>query len=267
MILRNPREGREGQSPENIFEAVEPRSGEVVSSCIVCEEKREMLYPERPYHIRLDIDGDTAAMDSLMGASLARARAMCSAQNSGAMIYAPCAADDALLLDVLTQYGFRNDDGLVRMYAKLPAAEDARLPMGCVVVHDKLEDIQEQRYFLGRYNEIYGAEMDTLWLGEIRRRPGFRRLLTVAPTGMAGEILVWLDGDCGVIEFFDTARRWRNMGVAKYMLNLAMQYIHNSGAKAACADVRLTMSAAVNSLRSAGFSGEERLMHYPRIEL
>ena len=267
MILRNPREGREGQTPDNIFEAVEPRSGEVVSSCIVYEEQRDVLYPERPYHVRLAIDGDTGAIDSLMGASIARARALCAARNEGAVIYAPCYPEDEELIEVLEQYGFRNNDSLDRLYAELPAQTDAHLPMGCVVVHDKLEDPQEQRYFLDRYNEIYGVEMDTVWLGELRRKPGFRRILTVAPTGMAGEILVWFDGECGVIEFFDTARRWRNMGVARYMLNLACQYIHNSGVNTACADVRRSMTPAVKSLRSAGFTTEEKLMCYPTIEL
>lgn len=267
MILRNPREGREGQTPDNIFEAVEPRTGEVVSSCIVYEEPRSALYPERPYHVRLMIEGDTGALDALMGASLAKARAMCAARRENALIYAPCQSSDKKLLDALEQYGLHNDDGLERMYAALPAKCDAQLPMGCVVVHDKLEDSQEQRYFLDRYNELYGVEMDSVWLGELRHKPGFRRLLTVAPTGMVGEVLVWFDGDCGVVEFFNTARRWRNRGVAKYMLGLACQYIHNSGLKAACADVRLSIPGAVRTLESAGFKIEQRLIHYPCIKV
>lgn len=267
MILRNPREGREGQTAENIFEAVEPRTGEVVSSCIVYEEKREALYPQRPYHVRLQLEGDTGALDSLMGASLAKARAMCAAHKTNSLIYVPCSADDEELLDALMQYGFRSGDGLERMYIALPCKNDANLPMGCVVVHDKLEDPQEQRYFLDRYNELYGGEYDGVWLGELRRKDGFRRLLTVAPTGLAGEVLVWFDGDCGVIEFFNTARRWRNRGVAKYMLNLACQYIFNSGLKAACADVRVSIPGAVRCLESAGFKSRQCLMRYPGIEL
>ncbi len=268
MFLRNPREGRDGLEPENIIEAVDPRTGNVVASCSVHNEFLKSLYPDRPFQIRLEFGGASSDIDSLLGAAIARARSLCAAQEDQALIYAPCSIDDLDLFDVLLQYGFGDKDGLDRMYANLPLNETSdKPPMGTVIIHDKLEDPQEQRYFLDRYNEIYGTAHDGIWLNELKNREGFRRLICVAPTGMVGEIVVWFDGECGVIEFFNTARRWRRKGIAAYMLNLACQYIHNSGCKSACADVRASIPYACKVLRNSGFDIVERIIHYPTIEL
>ena len=64
MILRNPREGSQGYAPEDIFEAVEPRSGAVIGRCCVAEEIRPLMFPDRPYQIRLDIEGDEDTLDT-----------------------------------------------------------------------------------------------------------------------------------------------------------------------------------------------------------
>ena len=267
MILRNPREGMHGISPENIFEAVEPRSGSVVGRCVVSEEVRPLMFPERPYQVRLDFEGEDETLDTLLGASLARARALCSAQKESARIYAGCDPEDAELLDTLRQYGFRDNDGLMRMRVRLPRYIDAKQPMGCVVVHDRLEDAQEQRYFLERYNELYGADMDMAWLNSLTKRDGFCRILTVAPTGMAGEVLVWQDNGCGVIEFFNTARRWRGMGVASYMMALACRFLNEKGCREAVSDVRARMPIARHVLEKSGFQPDRLIMRYPGIDV
>ena len=267
MFLRNPIESKNGIEPENIIEYVEKRSGRIVASCTVNEEVYNELFPDCPFHIRLDIEGDRGCIDGLMGAALARARSICAEKNTHARIYVPCAMDDEEMLDILAAYGFRNDDGIDRMYANLPLGNEPKAPMGAVVLHDKLEDAQEQRYFIDRYNSICGTGHDHKWLNDIISRRGFRRILSVAPTGMVGEIIVWFDGECGVIEFFDTAKRWREMGVAQYMLKLACQYIHNSGCKSAAADVRAAVPAAKHVLAKSGFDIVERIVHYPFIEV
>lgn len=267
MVLRNPREGRNGIEPENIIEAVDPRSGKVLCSCTVQEEYKSGLFPERPHHVRLDIEGKCASMESLLGAAMARAIVMCAGKRSESLIYAACPVENDTLLNMLVQLGFRNTDGFDRMYARLPVETETKLPMGSVIIHDTLEDAQEQRYFLDRYNEINNTEYDHTWLRELRSRNGFRRILCVAPTGMVAEVIVWIDDECGVVEFFDTARRWQQMGVGRYMLALACQYAQNSGCTAACADIRRSIKGPVSVLDAAGFNIVEKLVHYPTIEL
>lgn len=267
MILRNPREGMQCVAPENIFEAVEPRSGNVMGRCIVTEEFRPLMFPDRPYQVRLDIDGGDETLDTLLGASLARARALCSAQKEAARIYAGCDPADSALLDTLRQYGFRDNDGLMRLRMRLPGYIDAKLPMGCVAVYDRLEDVQEQKYFLERYNELYGSDMDMAWLSTLRKKEGFCRILTVAPTGMAGEVVVWREDNCGVVEFFNTARRWRDMGVAGCMLALACRFMKEKGCDEAVCDVRARMPIARHVLEKTGFEPDVLIMRYPGIDV
>lgn len=268
MILRNPREGSMGYDAEDIFEAVEPRTGDVLGRCYVAEELRPLMFPDRPYQVRLDVEGDEATLDTLLGAALARARKKCTSQNEPARIYAGCDPNDDYLLDTLRQYGFKDNDGLMRMCIKLPGhATDAKPPMGCVVVQDRLQDAQEQRYFLERYNELYGTDNDMVWLNSLIKRQGFCRILTVAPTGMAGEVLVWQENGCGVVEFFNTARRWRNMGVASYMISLACRHLYENGCSEAISGVRARMTVARHVLDKAGFEPEELIMRYPGIDI
>ena len=77
MMLRNSREGFGGQAPENAFEMIDERSGAVLGSCVATPEERSGLFPERPYHVRLDLSGDESVLYKLLGAALARARALC----------------------------------------------------------------------------------------------------------------------------------------------------------------------------------------------
>lgn len=267
MILRNQKGKYDGIVSENAFEAVDPRSGEVYGTCTVTEERVPLLFPDRPYHVRLDINGADEALDMLLGAAFARARALCMAQPEPARIYASCAPDDDEMLARLRNYGFRDNDGLMRMRCKMTYNEAPKPPMGCVIVQDSLEDAREQRYFLERYNGLSVESRDARWLAGLAARRGFRRILTVAPTGMAGEVVVWMDGETGVIEFFDTARRWRNAGVAGCMLSLACGYLIENGAREAVADVRAKVPHARRTLEKAGFEPDTLLRRYPGLDI
>ena len=136
-----------------------------------------------------------------------------------------------------------------------------------MVVQDALEDEREQRYFMERYEEFTGKSLSLSQLEAMIHREGFRRILTVAPTGMAGEVLVWKDGHRGVVEFFDTARRWRNLGVAGYMLKLAFEYLQSLDAWELRADVRAKAPYALHTLERAGLVQTELLERYPGIDL
>ena len=84
---------------------------------------------------------------------------------------------------------------------------------------------------------------------------------------MAGEILTWMDGHDGVIEFFNTARRWRNMGVGSCMVALGSSYLAEQGARNIRVDVRAKMQIVRRTLAKAGFEQYELLSRYPGIDV
>ena len=267
MLLRHPREIAEGVSAENAFEAVEERTGERLGACFLFPEPNPVLFPSRPYCVRLDLQGD-GAQEALLGAALARARRLCLEAGKPSRIYSCCPPDKPALLETLKAYGFKDNDGLVRMCKSLPAAGgNARLPAGCAVVKDDLSDPIEQKYFIERFNQLYQTQDGEAWLREKSRLNGFARFLSVSPTGLAGEILLWQEPLVGVIGYLQTSKRWRRMNVATYMLSLAEEYFGECGLYAAQADARARIPGLLTTLEHSGYRQEKLLMRYPGVDI
>lgn len=266
MMLRNAREPVDGQPVENTFICVDEQSGRTTSSCTIYSDDNPVLFPARPFHVRMQFDG-APLPDELLGASIARARAIAAQSGKFARIYTRCDPDDEHTLDVLRPMGFRDNDGLVRMRLQLPCDADYRLPAGCVIVRDDLSDPMEQKFFLERYNELYNTRHDFEWLRSFIGREGFMRILSVAPTGMAGEILVWQENLTGVIGYIQTAKRWRRMGVGCCMLGLACEEFERRKLFIAEANVRVRIPHILRCMEKMGFKQAELLMRYPGLDI
>ncbi len=266
MILRHEREPVDGQPVENTFVAIDEKSGTVLGSSVIYADYNSTLYPARPLQVRIRLD-DTPVPDALLGATIARAREICVRAGEFSRIYVLCAPDDGALLDSLTPFGFEDNDGLVRMQRKLPAGLHFKPPAGCAVVYDNLSDPLERKYFLERYNQLFNVRHDLEWLTEFIDRRDFMRILTVSATGMAGEVLVWREDDCGIIGYIQTAKRWRRLGVASYMIALACEAFEQQDLRCAETNIRARYPHMLKLLGSAGFSQTELLMRYPGIDV
>ena len=266
MMLRHAREPVDGQPIENTFVAIDDVTGSTISSCTVFADDNPALFPARPMQVRLQMDGSTPP-DELLGAAIARARALCAKAGKFSRIYTRCDPDDEAMLDVLRPMGFRDNDGLVKLQLQLPCTADYRLPTGCVVVRDDLSDPMEQKFFLERYNELYNTTHDFEWLRAYIDRPGFTRILTVSQTGMAGEILIWKENYTGVIGYIQTAKRWRRMGVGSCMLGLACEEFEKARLLIAEASIRVRIPHILHTMEKMGFKQTELLMRYPGIDI
>ena len=268
MILRNPREPLFGEPAENAFEAIDERSGEQLGCCVVHPEPNPVLFPARPNLYRLEFAGEFSAFGRTVGAAMALARAMAAQGKAPARIFAACPPEDGLLLAALEQYGFQDNDGLVRMELDPGHLQDTRMPAGCVLVEDELTDAEERQFFLERYNQLFQCARDGDWLDGYTAAAGFRRILCVAPTGLAGELTCWREGGgIGRIGYLLTARRWRNMGVAQHLLRLAGEYFEDDGIKVVVADARARIPYLLRTLESAGFCQTSLLMRYPGVDI
>ena len=266
MMLRNAREPVDGQPVENTFISVDEQTGKTRSACTIYTDDNPVLFPARPFQVRLQLDGDPPT-DELLGASIARARAIAMQSGKFARLYTRCEPDDEATLDALRPMGFKDNDGLVRMRLQLPCEADYRLPTGCVVVRDDLSDPMEQKFFLERYNELYATSHDFEWLRSFINRKGFMRLLSVSPTGMAGEILIWQEELTGVIGYIQTAKRWRRMGVGSCMLGLACEEFEKRRLFVAEANVRVRIPHILRTMEKMGFKQTELLMRYPGLDI
>ena len=265
-MLRNPNKPVDGQPIENSIVCYDAATGRTTGQCTIYTDDNPALFPARPFQVRMQLDSESYP-DELLGASVARARAICADSGKFARLYTRCEPDDTALLDALAPMGFKDNDGLVRMQIKLPCDADYRLPTGCVVVKDDLSDPMEQKFFLERYNELYNTGHDFEWLRSFIDRKGFKRILTVSPTGMAGEILIWQEEYAGVIGYIQTAKRWRRMGVGSCMLGLACEEFEKAGLFVAEANVRARIPHVLRMMEKMGFKQSELLMRYPGLDI
>lgn len=266
MKLRHASKPVDGQPVENTFVAIDDATGAQVAACTIYTDDNPALFPARPMQVRLQLDGDSLP-DELMGAAIARARAICAQSGKFARLYTRCDPDDDAMLEALKPMGFKDNDGLVKLQLKLPCDADYRLPTGCVVVRDDLSDPMEQKFFLERYNELYNTTHDFEWLRTYIDRPGFMRILTVSPTGMAGEILIWQENYAGVVGYIQTAKRWRRMGVGSCMLGLACEAFEKHRLLVAEASVRVRVPHVLRMMEKMGFKQTELLMRYPGLDI
>lgn len=266
MILRHAREPVDDQPIENSFEAVDERSGALLGSCTIYVHEDAALFPARPMRIYMDIQGSPAP-DALIGAAVARAKELAQAMTRPCRIFAQVEPEDAERMAALSALGFRDNDGLVRMRQNLPAGAPGELPIGCVVVRDDLDDPIEQKYFLERYNQLYNEDCDFEWLQSFREREGFKRILLVAPTGMAGEIAIWQEDEAGMIGWLHVSKKWRRMGVAHRLLELACADFAATGLSRAEAEVQAKIPGMLRTMERAGFRQAELILRYPGIDI
>lgn len=266
MILRHVREPIDGQPTENAFEAIDGPSGNRIGMCTIFVHENEELFPSRPLRIYMEIEGDPAP-DALLGASVARAKEIALQYSVPSRIFTQLEPDDAAGLASLNALGFKDNDGLVCMRRRLPVSPAVPMPIGCVLVKDDLDDPIEQKYFLERYNNLFNEEYDFEWLQDFRSHDGFCRLLVVAPTGMAGEAVIWNEGGIGKIGWLYTSRKWRRLGVAKYLLDKACSLFTEAGKVDAEAEIQARIPNMLHLMERAGFRQAKLVMRYPGIDM
>lgn len=265
MILRHARQQIDGQPIENCFEAIDERSGKLLGSCTIYVQENENLFPSRPVRIYMDIIGDPAP-DALLGAAVARAKEIAAKYRCPCRIFTQVEPDDDVRLASLAALGFRDNDGLVDMQRKLPYVYGVDLPAGCVTVIDDLDDPIEQKYFLERYNQLFCESNDFEWLQNLRAHKEFKRILIVSPTGMAGEAIVWHEGKRGVIYWLHTARKWRRMGIARALLDLACKEFTRCDIDFASSEIQVRIPGLLKVMEASGFNQAQLVMRYPGID-
>lgn len=266
MILRHAREPIDGQSTENIFEAVDEHSGTVTCTCIIYEHENAELFPARPLRIYLDIQG-APVPDALLGAAVARAKEIALQSASPCRIFTQVDPHDTALMASLAALGLKDNDGLVRMQRVIGNENTPEAPLSCVVVQDDLDDPIEQKYFLERYNQLFNEERDFEWLQDFRNHRNFGRILIVAPTGMAGEAIIWQENGHGCVAWLFVSRKWRKHGVSKCLLALTCAALDKQGLGIVEAEVQARIPGMLHVMEGAGFHQAELILRYPGIDI
>jgi GNAT superfamily N-acetyltransferase len=258
----------EGLAVENTFIALDDLETKI-GEASVQEFMAPVLCPDRPHQILVRASCEEEAESALLGAATARALVLARKRpDVPSLIYCECAPGDQVRRDALESLGYRDEDGLVRTRKVLKSGPlIKRLPQGCTIVRDYLADETECKFFLERYGAMFGRSRDMAWLKGLKRLPDFARLLVIAPSGLAGEMLVWSEEKLGVIGIVETTPAWQRKGVASYLMELARLYFLELGIGEAYFDVRTRLTGAARLAATSGFRPAERLMRYPSIDV
>ena len=158
-----------------------------------------------------------------------------------------------------------------------------------MLIDDRLDDPVERRFFLERAERLFRVENAAEWLESLAARPGFRRLLFTTRSGLAGELICWMEPETrtGVIGQVYTAPDWRRKGVATRLMEAARQYFDtcrlpeeylprvrfakdrplDDKLLLSAVDVRLRMVAAYHLAAATGYRRDETLLRLPGIDL
>jgi len=243
--------------------------GAPLGTADVTEVMRDMLFPRRPHQLLVRTDCEIEALDALIGAATARAMQLAREKpGTPARLFTECAPDDERRMRALEIQGYIDDDGLIRMHRPLRRGPIVKpCPKDCVIVRDYLIDETESRFFIERYNAMFGAERDESWLKALKQRSNFARLLAVASDGLAGELVTWSDGGAAVVGVIQTPPHWQKKGVASYLMEQARNYWLDRGLDEAYFDVWTRLSGAMRLAATSGFRPSGMLTRYPGIDI
>ncbi|GIP23519.1 N-acetyltransferase [Paenibacillus sp. J22TS3] len=117
----------------------------------------------------------------------------------------------------------------------------------------KLENGEEEEY-LRVESEIWpDAPLRAERLAEVMKYPLWTMLNVRQQGELAGSVMVWQDGDNGRIEDVFVREPWRHQGVARFLLNQAVQYLREHGLGYAELDVLTMNEPALSLYESVGF--------------
>ena len=239
-----------------------------IGSCSVARKELGRIFADEPVQYVIKVSSDDECRDLLYGAAVTRARLIASKEEGPCRLFADLDVNDAQGLEVIKALGFTGSDGINRMTRRVT---DERItlpvPVHCTIVRDFLENEEERKKCLRRYNECFGEERDMAWLRKLSQKRDFARILMVSPSELCGELMVWSLGYTGVIGILQVARTWRRRGVGSYLVEDARKYFASIGLKDMSFDVWLSSPGCLPLARKCGFKKGEMIRLYPKLEI
>ena len=269
MILRHAKNANGALSCDDTFEAIDERTGKTLGSCTILVSENEKMFPNRPYRVLIEINGDPVP-DAVLGAAVARAKELARQLGKPARVFTVVDPENTELFNVVTALGLKDNDGIVVLRRDMTdegESDPVSFPAGCVLVRDRLEDEEEQNYYLQRYSHLYGENFDNDHLQEYIAQKGFTRTILVARGGMAGEITAWIDGDVGRIGRFYVPSKWRRHGICSNMIEQVCADFRAKGIMQVECEIHARVPGVLHTLEKHGFKQVRLVTHYPGADI
>ncbi len=258
-----------GVPRENAFEVLD-ETGMRQGSAAVIEYINHTILPERPLNFYISVRAeDERAFDMLMGAALARAIEL-RARNPRlrARIYAPCRPYDTELLRSFQDFGFRNDDAVIRM-RRILSDQDKPVnpPVGCTVMPVVIENDADAEGLLSRVNAYSVTARGPEWVTRLRQEQLFSVIGVWQEARLLGELVLTAYGAEGRIEMIYTRPEFRRRGVASALVSYARQTLLKSGIRSLTAEVWRRNLPAMSLFGTLRFDSVSPTILYPGMDV
>lgn len=267
--IQNPVAALPGVPRENSFHVLDD-DGTRCGSATVVEYINYALLPERPLNYYVSIGAQTErAFDLLVGASLARAIELRRRHaRLAARIYAPVKPQDHLALSGLMEYGFHNDDALIRM--RKVAADSVKLPqppIACFIAPILLETEDDCQALLSRINR-YSVAVHTMdWLLSLQREPLFTAFGVWQDDRLLGEMVLSAYGAEGRLEALYVEPSQRRRGVGSALVGHALKILMDNGVRALSAEVWRRNLPSMALATALQFESVSPVLLYPGVNI
>ncbi|WP_435921944.1 GNAT family N-acetyltransferase [Paenibacillus sp. DYY-L-2] len=160
--------------------------------------------------------------------------------------------------------GYRHLNSLYRMDRDLEETiPEMKLPDGFHLSHWKMESALEEREYLSLEAEIWpDTPLGHERLTQYKQNELWTSINVRYDHTIVGGLMVWREGEQGVIEDVFVREPWRKRGIAKAMLIHALDYLQSHGLKEAYLMVLTTNESALSLYESVGFRAVREEVRY-----
>ncbi len=268
-LIQHPPAPLPGIPLENSFQVLD-ETGVKCGNAAVVEYVNFTILPDRPLNYYISINAATErAFDMLIGAALARSIAL-RARNPKlrARVYAPCRPHDTVLLRNFQEFGFQNDDAIIRMRRVLSNTDrQPNPPVGCMIAPIALETPEDAEGLLRRVNTYSITERGPDWLDRLRQEQLFTAYGVWQEQRLLGEMVLSAYGAEGRVEMVYTRPEYRRRGIATALIAHAGQIMLQNSIRSLNAEVWRRITPAMSLFETLRFESVSPTILYPGMDL
>jgi ribosomal protein S18 acetylase RimI-like enzyme len=265
VVVVNADTDQRGTQKENIFLALD-RHGERLGSALIYPFFDPDIEPEHPHnlYLHLQAEGDRADREALKDLLLAHALRRAKeikheAEQPKTRIYACFFKHQEEETAYFLRQGFVHDEGMLILERHEPSElPHAEAPGGVTIQSWRVGTHAEQQRFIETHRTVFPRHPYTPQrLGELMSLPGWHNFAAWRDTDLVGNIMVLTEresGDTmGCIEDLFVQKPWRQQGIGRALLCIALQHFRNAGIRRVRLELWSANKVAWHLYRGFGF--------------
>ncbi|MGE8204870.1 GNAT family N-acetyltransferase [Heyndrickxia sp. NPDC080065] len=166
----------------------------------------------------------------------------------------------------LQSKGFIYEKSIVQMKRDLiEPIEEVKKPTEKIDVKEwKIEKEEEEKKYLEADLEIWPhAPIGINRLRELKQSPLWTAITAFYKEEIVGSVIAWQDEpNVGITEEVSVREKWRNQGIARYLLSLALNYLKKHDIEEAYLEVEVQNHSALHLYHSVGFEAVKEEQRY-----